>query len=145
MVLPFWGAYSASKWALEALAETYRVELSDYGVDSCIVEPGPFPTEFFGGLVAADDPARASDYGDMAKAAEQSFADFGKALAAIPAQKPQLVADAIVALIEAPSEQRPLRTTVDEMGIGEHVRQHNASHDSMITAIYENLGIGSTR
>jgi NAD(P)-dependent dehydrogenase (short-subunit alcohol dehydrogenase family) len=28
MTLPFYGPYNASKWALEALAENYRVELS---------------------------------------------------------------------------------------------------------------------
>ena len=38
-----YGPYNASKWALEALAENYRVERSGFGVDSCIVEPGGFP------------------------------------------------------------------------------------------------------
>ena len=40
MTLPFYGPYNASKWAVEALAENYRIELSGFGVDSCIVEPG---------------------------------------------------------------------------------------------------------
>ena len=40
IAFPFYGPYNASKWALEALAENYRVELSGFGVDSCIIEPG---------------------------------------------------------------------------------------------------------
>ena len=40
MVLPFYGPYNATKWAVEALAENYRIELSGFGIDSCIVEPG---------------------------------------------------------------------------------------------------------
>jgi NAD(P)-dependent dehydrogenase (short-subunit alcohol dehydrogenase family) len=40
IALPFYGAYQASKWALEAMAENYRVELSSFGIENCIVEPG---------------------------------------------------------------------------------------------------------
>src|SRR3990172_6737381 len=40
--VPYLGAYAASKWALEALAETYRYELAHLGVDSVIVQPRVF-------------------------------------------------------------------------------------------------------
>ena len=32
MTLPFYGPYNASKWAVEALAENYRTELSGFGI-----------------------------------------------------------------------------------------------------------------
>src|SRR5919205_2011600 len=38
--LPFLGAYAASKHALEAIADTLRVELKPFGVEVSIVEPG---------------------------------------------------------------------------------------------------------
>ncbi|HEX8378362.1 MAG TPA: SDR family oxidoreductase [Pedobacter sp.] len=46
ITLPFYGPYQSSKWALEAMAENYRVELSSFGIENCIIEPGGFPTAF---------------------------------------------------------------------------------------------------
>ncbi len=44
--LPFLGCYSASKFALEALADAQRIELRDSGIGVILVEPGPIITEF---------------------------------------------------------------------------------------------------
>lgn len=44
--LPFLGAYAASKFAVEALADAQRIELSGSGVGVILVEPGPIITEF---------------------------------------------------------------------------------------------------
>lgn len=42
--LPLLGPYCASKWAIEALADTFRIELSDSDVAVSIVEPGTIDT-----------------------------------------------------------------------------------------------------
>ena len=42
--LPFLGAYAASKHALEAIADTLRVELRPFGVAVSLVEPGTIKT-----------------------------------------------------------------------------------------------------
>ena len=49
LVFPYFGIYCASKFALEAVAESYRYELSAQGIDSVIVEPGPFGTALMPG------------------------------------------------------------------------------------------------
>jgi NAD(P)-dependent dehydrogenase (short-subunit alcohol dehydrogenase family) len=44
---PFQPGYTASKWGLEGLARTLRLELTGTGIRSTIVRPGPtFPTDF---------------------------------------------------------------------------------------------------
>jgi len=42
--LPFLGAYGASKHALEAIADSLRIELSPWGIGVTIVEPGTIKT-----------------------------------------------------------------------------------------------------
>ena len=44
--IPFLGCYSASKFAVEAMADAQRVELHGSGVGVILVEPGPIITEF---------------------------------------------------------------------------------------------------
>ncbi|MCY4243930.1 MAG: SDR family NAD(P)-dependent oxidoreductase [Gammaproteobacteria bacterium] len=44
--LPWRGAYNASKYALEALTDTMRMELRGSGVFVSLVEPGPISTRF---------------------------------------------------------------------------------------------------
>lgn len=69
--LPFYGPYNASKWALEALAENYRVELSGFGIDNCIVEPGGYPTTFMENLMRPSDNSGAGSYGEFMNAPNQ--------------------------------------------------------------------------
>ena len=45
-VNPFTGIYSASKHALEAIAEAMSVELQEFGVEVATINPGPFLTGF---------------------------------------------------------------------------------------------------
>jgi len=42
--LPFLGAYAMSKFALEAMADALRVELSPFGMQVAIIEPGTIAT-----------------------------------------------------------------------------------------------------
>ena len=46
VVLPFLGAYCASKHALEAMADAMRVELRNSGIRVILIEPGPIATRF---------------------------------------------------------------------------------------------------
>jgi NAD(P)-dependent dehydrogenase (short-subunit alcohol dehydrogenase family) len=141
MTLPFYGPYNASKWALEALAENYRLELSAFGVDSVLVEPGGFPTGFFGNLIFPSDRSQDESYGDMVHAPKQLFDNFEGALASNPSQDPQNVADAIATVIETPAGQRPMRTTVDNMGMGVHIDPYNKQLDQIHEGIFTAFGM----
>ena len=46
VALPIVGPYHASKWALEGMIESWRLELASFGVRMALIEPGPFATAF---------------------------------------------------------------------------------------------------
>ncbi|MEM9823083.1 MAG: SDR family oxidoreductase [Bacteroidota bacterium] len=142
IAFPFYGPYNASKWALEAMAENYRVELSAFGVDSCLVEPGGYPTGFMNSLMFPSDHSQDESYGDMVHAPKQMFENFEGALANNPAQNPQDVADAIAELISTPAGQRPMRTVVDKMGMGTHIGPYNQQLAQIHEGLYNAFGAG---
>lgn len=46
VALPFRGAYNASKFALEGLTDTLRLELAGSGIEVSLIEPGPIESRF---------------------------------------------------------------------------------------------------
>lgn len=46
VALPFRGAYTASKFALEGLTDTLRLELAGSGIHVSLIEPGPITSRF---------------------------------------------------------------------------------------------------
>ncbi len=53
--LPFLGSYAASKHALEAVADTLRLELRPFGVDVALVQPGTIKTPIWTKSAAVAD------------------------------------------------------------------------------------------
>jgi NAD(P)-dependent dehydrogenase (short-subunit alcohol dehydrogenase family) len=141
ITLPFYGLYQTSKWALEALAENYRAELSTFGIENCIVEPGGFPTAFGENLMMPSDTTQAANYGEFINAPQAMGQNFGNVLANNPQQDPQRVADAFAELIDKPVGEKPFRTTVDFIGMGDHVEKYNEVLSQVTTGLYTNFGI----
>ncbi|WP_333804965.1 SDR family oxidoreductase [Sulfurospirillum sp.] len=46
VAMSYRGAYNASKFAIEGLADTLRLELHDTGIDVVLIEPGPIRSNF---------------------------------------------------------------------------------------------------
>lgn len=103
-VVPGMGIYAATKFATEALAEVYRYELSPFGVDSVILEPGPYATEVFDKKELPADWDRLKDYEKLWQKMSAVF----KTMEA-KCEDPQEVADTILRIIETPAGERPLR------------------------------------
>jgi NAD(P)-dependent dehydrogenase (short-subunit alcohol dehydrogenase family) len=141
ITLPFYGLYQSSKWALEALAENYRVELSTFGIENCIVEPGGFPTAFAENLMLPSDTSQAENYGGFIHAPQKMGENFHNVLLNNPQQDPQRVADAFAELIDKPYGEKPFRTTVDFIGMGDHVQKYNEHLGQVTTGLYTNFGI----
>lgn len=51
-VMKWRGAYSASKFALEGLTDTLRLEMRDTPIDVILIEPGPIDTKFRANAIA---------------------------------------------------------------------------------------------
>jgi NAD(P)-dependent dehydrogenase (short-subunit alcohol dehydrogenase family) len=62
VAFPFLGAYSASKFGLEALSDVLRRELMPYGVDVILIRPGSFRSEIWGKEPEYTDELLQSDY-----------------------------------------------------------------------------------
>jgi NAD(P)-dependent dehydrogenase (short-subunit alcohol dehydrogenase family) len=109
---PFQTVYNTAKFALEGLTEGLHYEVRPLGVDVVMIQPGAFPTDVWGKIVNGSDAAVIAGYGDLANVPEQIGAGIGQMFEAMK-PNPQLVADAIVRLIDAPKGKRPLRTVID--------------------------------
>jgi NAD(P)-dependent dehydrogenase (short-subunit alcohol dehydrogenase family) len=76
VALPFGGWYHASKFALEALSDTLRNEVKQFGIDVVVIEPGGIQSEWSG--IAMDNLVKVSGntvYGEMAKKLAGSLRD----------------------------------------------------------------------
>lgn len=144
MVIPFYGPYNASKFALEALADNYRVELSGFGIESVIVEPGGYGTDFGRNLVAGSDGSRTASYGPAAQAPQQAFAAFEKVLSGPNAPNPQWVADAVADLLAKPRGERPFRTVVDRLGMGDALAPYYEAAATLQAGVYAAFGMSDT-
>jgi NAD(P)-dependent dehydrogenase (short-subunit alcohol dehydrogenase family) len=111
LVIPFGGVYAASKWALEALAETASYELAPFGIDVAIVQPGAYETNISNSRTEPDDPQRLEGYGEVTPLAANIF---GALAQATEGRDSREVAEAIFALAQRPAGTRPLRTLVPD-------------------------------
>jgi NAD(P)-dependent dehydrogenase (short-subunit alcohol dehydrogenase family) len=69
VTMPWRGAYNASKFALEGLTDTLRIEMRDTNIKIVLIEPGPITTKFrensiphFERWINWKDAARATQY-----------------------------------------------------------------------------------
>jgi NAD(P)-dependent dehydrogenase (short-subunit alcohol dehydrogenase family) len=143
LVIPFSAPYTASKYALEGMAESYRYELIGTGVDTTIVEPGGFPTSFADRLVSPADEARVNSYGDLKEVPERLWGGMFATLQSDNAPDPQEVADAVIGLIETPAGERPLRVVVDPMMGGEAPKAINKMTDEIQQQLLSNFGLAA--
>ncbi|MEZ4848453.1 MAG: SDR family oxidoreductase [Bacteroidia bacterium] len=140
---PFLASYSASKYALESLAEGYRAELSGFGIESCIIEPGGMPTAFMDGMLKPGDVERTRQYGEMANLPDMSLHGYVQYIETLPEQRPERVAEAVVALINTPFGEKPFRTVVDFSGLKQPIENYNKVLHETTKAIYTANGVAN--
>ena len=105
---PYSGAYSASKFALEALSESLNFEVSQLGIRVHLIEPGRFATSFKNNKVRPDcwEGSAQQQRSLAVRAASSGLGGHGEP------PDPQLVADAIAQA--ATDASTPFRTLVGD-------------------------------
>lgn len=112
VTIPFIGLYGASKYAVEAMTESYRNELSQLGVDFVIVQPSAYPTKLYASTIQPSDENLATEYGEIA-ALPGAFVEFlNGVFSSEKAPDSHDVAEALVELIATPAGKRPDRVLV---------------------------------
>jgi NAD(P)-dependent dehydrogenase (short-subunit alcohol dehydrogenase family) len=124
--LPCMAAYCASKFALEAFADAYRFELSPFGIDSVIVEPGIHRTPILERFNEPADQVRVGEYGLAADYARRIKSVFDAANHSAQTPGVEDVVQAFVQLIETPAGERSFRT-VPTVGIQALLQPYNAA------------------
>jgi NAD(P)-dependent dehydrogenase (short-subunit alcohol dehydrogenase family) len=117
---PFFSMYSGTKAALESIAEGMRHELAPFGIDSVVLEPGPFATRLIG---SNSPPARAdvaAEYGPVAALCRTMEEDNQRNLSGDnpAAQDPAVAAAAIARLVSMQAGTRPFRTIAGAIDFG---------------------------
>jgi len=134
LAIPGMGFYCASKFAMEALAETYRYELASQGIDSVVIEPGAYATPIADKLEAGEEPERRAGYGEMAEVPARVLQRIRNSRA-----NPQDIADKVLQVIRTPAGQRQLRHRVGPGGPG--VERINALTDEVQAQLLEAFAI----
>jgi len=96
--------YCASKWAIEGWAESLAFEVSPFGIDVVLVEPGPYVTDIW------ESSPRISPEGSAYRAWVQYMFRAGDAHVVAHARDPQEVAKRIAEVLDArrPSFRNPV-------------------------------------
>jgi NAD(P)-dependent dehydrogenase (short-subunit alcohol dehydrogenase family) len=112
VTMPFFGLYGASKFAVEALTDSLRYEVSSFGIDVVLVQPSAYPTELFTSATQPADAQRTADYGAVGEIPATMLEQFNATFAACDAPDPHDIAEAIANLIVTGKGDRPARTIV---------------------------------
>lgn len=112
ITFPFFGLYGASKFALEALSESYRYELSQLGIDVVLAQPSAFPTSMYASAQQPSDTSRIDGYGEIADIPSAMLGNFMELFESENAPTPEDVATGIANLVEQATNKRPARLVI---------------------------------
>lgn len=112
VTFPFFGLYGASKFAVEALTDSLRYEVSQLGIDVALVQPSAYPTQMYASATQPIDTSRVAEYGAVGEIPGAMFQQFSTMFSASGAPDPHDIAEAIATLIVTPKGARPARTIV---------------------------------
>jgi NAD(P)-dependent dehydrogenase (short-subunit alcohol dehydrogenase family) len=139
VTFPFFAIYGASKFAVEALTDGLRYEVSQLGIDVVLVQPSAYPTSMYANVQQPADTDRAAAYGAVGEIPGAMFKHFMTTFQAADAPDPHDVAAAIATLVAQPKGGRPARVVVGAAFGSDTV---NAQTAPVQAHVVEALGLG---
>ena len=111
LIIPGFGMYSATKFALEAMSEQMAYELVQHGVDVTIIQPGGYPTRIWANNNANSGPLKDRTEAALLEAYPAMTAGMGERTGG-GSTDPMDIPRAIAEIIAMPAGTRPLRKAV---------------------------------
>lgn len=139
VTFPFFGIYGASKFAVEALSDSLRYEVSQLGIDVALIQPSAYPTPMYANVQLPADAERTTAYGAVGEIPGAMFKHFMTTFQAPGAPNPHDVAEAIAKLVTQPKGSRPARTVVGAAFGSDIVNQQTAPVQADVV---QALGLG---
>ena len=139
VTFPFFGIYGASKFAVEALTDSFRYEVSQLGIDVVLVQPSAYPTQMYASAAQPADTGRAAAYGAVGEIPSSMFQHFTTMLSGPDAPEPHDIAEAVAKLIVAPRGSRSARSVVGSSYGADTV---NDATEPVQASAVEALGLG---
>jgi NAD(P)-dependent dehydrogenase (short-subunit alcohol dehydrogenase family) len=109
VIIPGFGLYSSTKFALEAMSEQMAYEVAPFGIDVTIIQPGGYPTKIWYNQNIPSAALKARLPEDIDKAYPHFTKGMGKREAGGGDADPMDIPRAIAKAIATPKAQRPLR------------------------------------
>lgn len=91
---PFGGWYHATKFAVEGLSDSMRLETSQFGIDVVVIEPGGIKTDW--GIISADNLEKVSEKSVYKTSAKKAADNMRKNYSGTSLSDPKVVSKAIV-------------------------------------------------
>jgi NAD(P)-dependent dehydrogenase (short-subunit alcohol dehydrogenase family) len=112
VTFPFVGIYGASKFAVEALTDSLRYEVSQLGVEVVAVQPSGYPTNFFTNIQTPAGTDVTKSYGEVGQIPAAMVKSLTSTFEGNDAPDPHEVAAAIAELVDQAKGTRAARTVV---------------------------------
>jgi NADP-dependent 3-hydroxy acid dehydrogenase YdfG len=112
VTFPFLGIYGASKFAVEALTDSLRYEVSQLGVEVVEVQPSAYPTNLLSNMQTPAGTEVTKSYGEVGEIPDAMVKTLMSTLEGKDAPNPHDVAEAVAKLVGQSKGSRPARTVV---------------------------------
>ena len=112
LVIPGFGQYSPTKFALEAMSEQFAYEVVQHGVDVTMIQPGGYPTKIWDNQVPLSAALKSRLPEELLANYPQLTARMGQESGGGGSTDPMDVPIAIAEIIAMPRGKRPLRRPV---------------------------------